>query len=237
MNSYFSKAALASVLLTFIGCGTQQSGSTLHLAVRTNQKIESIWPEEIRHKVTYCVSKAFGNDYEGVVDHLDAAISEWQKYGDVQYTHDSTFDLDCSADSPVTFDVTPLGTAGMKSFFPHQERRTRRFQVGLLSLKKPEVEIINDFLHEIGHTLGFIHEHVRNPLAKDELACGQIGEWQEITAYDSSSIMHYVSCPGGSGAKTGLLSQLDQMGMTEIYGAAPAVREESCSTQSSDGCF
>ena len=48
--------------------------------------------------------------------------------------------------------------------------------------------------HELGHTLGFRHEHTR----PESGTCFEDNNWRPLTPYDSDSIMHYPQCNGTS---------------------------------------
>jgi hypothetical protein len=66
--------------------------------------------------------------------------------------------------------------------------------------------------HELGHTLGFVHEHVRI-----RSGCYEDGEWRGLTPYDSASVMHYPQC---SGTQRGdlTITALDVAGALAVYG-------------------
>ena len=69
--------------------------------------------------------------------------------------------------------------------------------------------------HELGHTLGFRHEHIR-PEA-NATQCAEDTQFRGVTTYDSASVMHYPQCNGTS--NTLAFTQRDQQGVVSIYGA------------------
>jgi len=69
------------------------------------------------------------------------------------------------------------------------------------------------FGHELGHTLGFRHEHTR----PESGTCFEDNNWRPLTPYDSASIMHYPQCNGSSQNLN--WTQRDADGIKALYGA------------------
>jgi hypothetical protein len=68
-------------------------------------------------------------------------------------------------------------------------------------------------IHELGHTLGFRHEHTRAPDG-----CFEDSSWRELTAYDPGSTMHYPWCPGGQVTSTLQPTPFDAEGAAAVHG-------------------
>lgn len=193
------------------------------LAVYNINGQDIIWSATQRKQLTYCVSNNFGANKQAVIDAMKAASDNgWEKFADVNYTYDATQDANCTAqNTTVMFDVNPVNSNGQylaRSFFPNSTRAERNvlidntvFQAGGTG----GIPLGNIIGHELGHTLGFRHEHIR-PEA-NATQCAEDTQFRGVTTYDSASVMHYPQCNGTS--NTLAFTQRDQQGVVSIYGA------------------
>ncbi len=175
------------------------------------------WDATQRMNLTYCVSDGFGNRKQTVVDAMAAAAGAWEAATDVNYDYLAGEDANCTAQNTnVVFDVNP--TSGqpytMRAFFPDDVRADRNVLIDSTAFGNLGAVTVTGVLrHELGHTLGFRHEHTRPEAA----ACFEDNAWLELTPYDSASVMHYPQC-NGTGTDLSLTS-LDVTGAQALYGA------------------
>ena len=193
--------------------GQRQQGLTVHAPGSALAR----WSDAEKRELTYCVSTVFGADWSVVVAAMDDATKEWQKAANIRFVHVSAEDAACSAANPrVVFDVRPISGAPYlaRAFFPNSSRASRNILINAtaFSVARP-LTLTGIVRHELGHTLGFRHEHTR----RESGACFEDDQHRPLTAYDSASVMHYPQCRG-TGAGDLNLSNLDRQGAQMLYG-------------------
>jgi len=70
-------------------------------------------------------------------------------------------------------------------------------------------------IHELGHALGYRHEHIHSGATP---RCTESGTYEELTAFDTLSVMKYANCTLGSNINGTELSLLDGIGARLVYG-------------------
>jgi len=181
------------------------------------------WSATQKKNLTFCVSNSFGANKAAVVAAMAAATDNgWEKMADVDFKYVSAQDANCTAtNTNVLFDVNPVNSNGQylaRAFFPNDGRAARNVLVDITAFDPQQtggIPLANIMGHELGHTLGFRHEHVR-PEA-NAAQCAEDTEFRGVTAYDSASVMHYPQCNGTS--TTLAFTQRDREGVALIYGA------------------
>lgn len=177
---------------------------------------DAIWPAGRAGALTYCVSTSFGSRYDTVVASMASAAGAWEAVADVDFQHVASEDGDCDArNTNVLFDVRPVSGASYlaRAFFPYQSRRSRNVIIDASSFRvRAPLSLIGVLRHELGHVLGFRHEHTRPEAGR----CYEDADWRGVTEYDRASVMHYPQCGGTNGGL--VLSERDAAGAAALYG-------------------
>ncbi len=178
---------------------------------------DEIWAASKRRDLTYCVSTTFGSRYDRVVAAMASATSAWAAVADVGFRHVEAEDSRCTASNGnVVFDVRPVSGQSYlaRSFFPYQSRSTSNVLIDSSSFGVYAPLTLEGILrHELGHVLGFRHEHTRPEAGQ----CYEDSNWRAVTQYDRGSVMHYPQC-GGTNEDLHI-SELDAQGAAALYGA------------------
>jgi len=188
------------------------------LAVLTSGGTPVKWSATVALNITYCVSTNFGSRYSTVVNAMNQAAGAWEGAANINFVHKSDQDSNCSAQNKnVVFDVRPVNVGGQylaRAFFPNSSRNARNVLIDNTAFTTQGISLDGILRHELGHTLGFRHEHTRPEAG----VCFEDNNWQALTPYDSSSCMHYPQCNGTNSWALNLTSQ-DKTGAAALYGA------------------
>lgn len=202
-----------------------------------------VWHGE-EHHLSYCVSDAF-DDVDPFDEDLHAravrdmlqATSAWEAAADVRFIYLPEHDDDCrNTNSNVAFAVRPYDEPGVSgcAFFPSGEGcvpRTVLLNYPHIDAGDPVsifIDSVGVVRHELGHVLGFRHEHTRGPCP--ELDPDYVG----VTAFDLRSVMTYATCSDDSAADH-RLTTMDRQGARRIYGAPHVVYDHRFARSDLDG--
>jgi hypothetical protein len=172
--------------------------------------------------ITYCVlRKTFPKQeqYNEVVTHMTQATADWEATCGVVFQH--VPDADQSDDvrpEGVIFPVRHIDAGGefiAAAFFPNDPPSRRRMLIDPSYFTQSTFDRVGVLRHELGHVLGFRHEHIRSgapPVCPDE----DLGDTIDLTQYDPQSVMHYFC--GGIGSPQLAITALDRSGSQSVYG-------------------
>lgn len=186
---------------------------------------DDVWADGDRFHLTYCISDDFDNDKDALVEAVAQATSDWEAVVGVQFTYVSSEDATCnSSNGDVVFDISPAPLGApyhADSFFPSYGRADRSILVGesAFTTSSGGRDLRGIMTHELGHAIGFRHEHIRlDPACTLE----GVGDVRYLTSYDEDSVMHYPQCrdPQGGGYR---ISRLDYFGAIDTYGMGAAM--------------
>jgi serine protease len=166
--------------------------------------------------ITYCISNAFGGNKQAVINALSSAGGAWAGAARVRYVYVPAQDASCSRNNNnVYFNVRQVSGTGFlaSAFFPNNGRTSRELLIDTSSFSQGN--LVGIMRHELGHTLGFRHEHTR----PESGTCFEDRNWRALTTYDSASVMHYPQCNGTGSFNSLQLTARDRQGAAAIYGA------------------
>lgn len=176
-------------------------------------------------ELSYCVLRqtfTIGGEagYQLAVESMKQATGQWEEVCGVRFGHKQELD-DSTSVKPegVIFTVREINAGGRfiaAAFFPTDPAHRRRVLIDpsyySATLRFDRVGVLR---HELGHVLGFRHEHIRPdapPGCPDEDTFGTI----DLTKYDPSSVMHYFC--GELGSDTLAITETDKIGAQKVYG-------------------
>jgi serralysin len=195
------------------GLGQSQGGLTINVV---NGQWDR-WPAG--STLTYCISsKGFSAARKtAVINAFAAATADWSAAANIKFQYRPDQDASCNnRNNNVTFDVNYAcrGQYVARAFFPSDSRRNRNVIIDCTAWSPSLAPwtLTGVLRHELGHSLGFRHEH----MVKPGTTCPEGGTAAQLTAYDSDSVMHYPQC-GGTQDGDLTLTATDRAGAAIAY--------------------
>lgn len=192
------------------------------LAISKVNGVRERWPDTTKNRISYCVSTDFGSLRSRVITEMARASNAWEAAADIDFVHFSSQDSSCTDSNPnVVFSVRPWNSDGGLAFRPNAPRSERVLYINISGIDaNPAKYYANTegvLRHELGHVLGFVHEHLR---LNQTGSCRHDDSWEVLTDVDGSSVMFYPWCSGDTGHTSDLrLTRLDFEGVRKVYGA------------------
>ena len=204
---------------------------------------EGTFPAATALNIKYCVSDQFASfspSKATMVTAMQAATAAWQQHANVRFTYLSANDASCTeANAAIDFAVVPSTNASYSGCGTNKLRwsggcpitgpYTASAARGVLAVNYPLipafVTLNGLLLHELGHVLGFRHEHPWGPSGCGGVETPDIPSLdmtgRRLTDYDIPSVMHYQGVCGKANIDY-TISALDGVGSRQVYGIPAA---------------
>jgi len=197
----------------------QKDSDKLLGIMRNGNLIKAPNPQKIKYAI---VRNSFSSidKYNQTVQWMQDATNDWSAICNVSFEYQQLLDeqiTNSSYPDELYFVVREFPAGGSfiaKAFFPFHNKRRRKILLDptfFTSRFQPEGVL----RHELGHTLGFLHEHIRSEAPAECYESSQLTP-AVLTQYDPQSVMHYFC--GGVGSQALELSEKDMIGAQLIYG-------------------
>jgi hypothetical protein len=200
------------------GIGSTEQPSTVNQIAG----VDNLWATGLRRDLTYCITDDFGALKARTIAEMAQATADWERHGNFNFRYVPAEDGACDNTNPdVLFAVRPWTGSGACAFFPAPSDIScvpRTLVMNYGAFASGPVTSLGVFRHELGHVLGLRHEHIRAP----GTFCTEDTSWRAVTDYDSSSVMHYPTCPGSTNTGDLLITPGDAAGIRSLYGPSSA---------------
>lgn len=217
----------------------QQQG----LSVNWGNRGDDLWYGEDRYNLSFCITDDFGDRKDEVVEATLGAVEDWEEIADVKFPYREDQDSRCDLDNrQVLFPILPAEDSASylaRAFFPTpivsddeeeddedgetagdeddgaDEEPVRDVRINLAAIDRSwnDISFRGLMRHELGHILGFRHEHTR---IDEGYWCFEDNNYRPGTAYDAASVMHYPQCDGTNDWSLEF-SEYDKIGAAYFY--------------------
>jgi hypothetical protein len=190
-----------------------------------------------RKELTYCICRVTfehnETEYQQAVAAMEHATRDWESVCGIKFRHLDDFDSGSPGGSELPlFDVRRdrrYSNLLAAAFFPDSLKANRHIWIydAFFDFWRNPYGIEGVLRHEVGHVLGFRHEHIREGAPT---SCRQAYGYEDsadvipLTHYDHTSVMHY-QCPDARiDNPKWILTDKDQEGAQAVYGAPDGTR-------------
>lgn len=202
-------------------CGTEDHfiNDNHRAIVNTNFfGFKTIWSKTKAQRLTFCISKGFGNARTKIQNVMDKASRDWMEVANVKFIYLEAQDSRCNKkNNNVVFNVRKApkrSKFSMRAFFPNEGRSEREVLINEKYVNRSESLLTGIMRHELGHVLGLRHEHIR-PAKASSCSGKENNFYSALTTYDVHSVMHYKKCGGKNPSME--ISEKDAEGIAKLY--------------------
>ena len=216
-----AEARKAAALADSAGLGFQtldDPDRSALVAVTQNGKIVRWQPGTVlSYRVVKSTFTSIAN-YNTVVTNMKKATEAWETTCGVTFQHRVDLDTAPGVDpAGMLFAVREINASGSfiaSAFFPNDPPDRRRVLIDP-SYFSTSFDLVGVLRHELGHVLGFRHEHIRSEAPP---ACPNEPQFDaaNLSKYDPKSVMHYFC--GGVGTTQLAISDIDVTSSRKVYG-------------------
>jgi hypothetical protein len=172
--------------------------------------------------LTFCVAtESFPTqqNYEAARDSVRAAVDDWMRTCGIQFQYVPRLDADPAArPGAAIFSIMYYDAGGRfiaAAFFPDDPPERRVVLIDPSFYGNTGFDNVGVLRHELGHVLGFRHEHIRSG-APPGCPGEPLYDTFDLTQYDPKSVMHYFCA--GVGSRGLDITELDRQGAQRLYG-------------------
>lgn len=185
--------------------------------IRNGNYVRQEYPRNMKYAI---IKETFTDEeYDTVSKVMKKAVNDWKSVCNIDMEHLAALDETLSSSSNpealsfVIKKVDVLGDFIANAFFPYSPKYRRKLLIDQ-TFFDTDFSQAGVLRHEIGHILGFLHEHIHSrasPICPVEPRGGAI----DLTKYDPKSVMHYFCDTVGT--KTLLITKMDSIGASLYY--------------------
>ncbi|WP_052351071.1 matrixin family metalloprotease [Myxococcus stipitatus] len=204
--------------------------------------VDDVLGEAEKHSLTYCISPRFPSDKQvRVAAAMTAAGLSWSRRVGVSFAHLESEDVWCDSEESgpnlrVNFEVRYVSgpSAFIALSFPPSstDRILWIYERAFVSSTANGQTLEATLRHELGHVMGFRHEHIWISPVAGEPECKvedldqpgrQDDARQLVGGYDVLSVMHYAQCRPAGSPWAYAQTETDYRAAISIYGLAPSL--------------